>query len=224
LQQHILSELQRLAKENQTTIFAGSFNEAIDEEKAPTKYVMKGQRNTLLHINPEGKIIGVKRKSQAPEGSFVIKKGSNEYKVLPLICAEIDFNYELDSPGIYDAEKSRLTGQNVYHEIIPEWIKQGAPYDIMIHPQRLGDVNFNTLAEYTQNSQMPKGNSFETPEKTLKWLQTAYDEYYDPYSPFLKDKAPIVTADLGIASVFKKGQKPLERYSATTTYTRAESR
>ena len=221
LQQHILSELQRLAKENRTTIFAGTFSEAVDEEKAPTEHLAKGKRNTLLHINPEGKIVGVKRKTMAPEGSFTIKKGDKEYKVLPLICAEIDFNYEIGSQGIYDADKSKKTGNNVYHNIIPEWIKQGGPYDILIHPQRLGDVNFNTLAEHAQTGQNPKGTSYETPDQHLKWLEDAYTGYYGSYSPFLKADAPIVTADLGIAAVFKESRSPLPKYDSGPSYTRA---
>lgn len=128
----IVSQAQELAKKYRCDLFLATFYEIGMEDG---KYYP-----TLLRINPEGKIVGRKRKFQPPEGSFTLKIGQRELRVLPLICGEA-----------LRKVKDSQTGEGKI--VVPDWVKDGAPYDILTHSLAEEDLDFTKLASFIQRTQ-----------------------------------------------------------------------
>lgn len=208
LQKDIIEKLKALAVANKANIFAATFNEKVEGHK--------GEDNTLLHINSEGAIVGLKRKTFPPEGDFFVRRGEKQYKVLPIICGEMWLGAVLNEEKTFSPENTE--GENVYDKVIPEWIKQGAPYDILLHPQWQADVDFGQLASVVQED--PSTTS--VPAEVIGQRKDAFRTYYYEYFPYLKEGAPIVTGDMGIAAVLGSDLKPMKDYNDTQAYSQAK--
>lgn len=188
----ILSRSQQLALTHRCDIFLATFHEiGLDDGE---------YYGTLLHLDPQGKIVGRKRKFHSPEGSFMVKVGPKELKVLSLICGEA---WE----EIQDS-----------FAIPPEWVGKNSPYDMMTHSIAQGDLNFNMLAGLVQKT-IPEG---ELEPARREWMRDCFDKYYRNYRPYLKPNAPIIVADWSVSGVFNPDLSPIKKYEGQPRYTVAK--
>lgn len=202
-----VAELSKIASENKCDIYAATFTEKVDESESPSEFIAKGERNTVLHINKEGKIVGVKRKFLPPEGNLNVERAGKEYKTLLLICGE------RSAPFLIDDQGNPIT-------VIPDWIKKDAPWSIFLHPQNQADVNFGNFADYIQAGESPINIQPQTsPDQDYNanfdpgWLYNAWENYYGPFLPYLQEGSPIITADVGIAAIMGSDLQPMKSYS-----------
>lgn len=183
----IILRLQGIARYHHCPIFAATFYEY---ENGVEEYF-----STMLHISSEGKIVGRKRKLFPPEGLFTIKRGAREFKILPLICGEI----------------WRENDENGF-SVIPEWVREGAPYDIMLHSLHQGDLNLGKLMASVQDK-----NSELTTEEG-RWTRDCFDQYYRNYLLCLKPGGALVAADWNGSGIFNQDLSPIKKiYSIGTT-------
>jgi len=194
---HLLANARLLAAQHQSSLFLGTFYELGTQDN---KYY-----NTLLHIDPNGQIVGIKRKLYPPEGNFTIQTRSGiPLRVLPLICGEAWWDIVTDQAGERKIK-------------VPDWVKQGArktPYDMLTHSLAQGDLDFDRLAQTTQGSEKVEGG------KAIEWLKSTFGFYYGEYLPYLKPHAPIIVSDWGReAGVFTGDLQPLKNYIIKPDYT-----
>ncbi len=202
-----VAALRKIASEKKCDIFAATFTETLDESVSPSEFIVKGERNTALHINKEGRIVGVKRKFLPPDGNLSVERGGKEYKTLLLICGE------RSAPFLTDDQGNPIT-------VIPDWLKKGAPWSIFLHPQNQADVDFGNFAEFIQSGEPPieaqpqsSSDKNYNPNSDPRWLLSAFESYYGPFLPYLQEGAPILTADVGIAAIMGSDLRPMNSYS-----------
>jgi len=194
-QKHIILNARLLAAQHRSSLLLSTF----PETGVDGKYY-----NTMLHIDANGDIIGVNRKFHPPMGDFTIRDAlGKSFRVLPLICGE----------AWRETKSDTETGQN--YALPPPWVKKGAPYDILAHSLSQGDLNFNELVGFTQQS-LPANF---TPTFGIDSLRSAFSTYYREYMPYLRRGAPIVAADWSTAGVMNGDLQPFENLKETATYT-----
>lgn len=156
--------------------------------------------NTMLHIDPAGEIVGLKRKYNKPEGDWTITDNTgNQRKVLPMICQDVWMNYRFDP----------LTQQTTLFP--PDWATTGAPYDIFVHSAAQGDLRYNTY-----NELMRKLKRTPEEEKDFSLLQGFFKIYYDNYWPLFGKNAPLIVSDLFHSGIFYQHKPP--QYNETNDY------
>lgn len=176
----IVENSQSLAKSHKTCLFLSSFSDSVGHTIA-------------IFINKNGCITGVKEKFFPPDGKFEITRGSKTLKVLPMICGEV-------------WEKSEL---NPFRAIPPNWVREGAPYDIFAHTISQRDLDFNKLAALVQKTKIPEDSQLTNNEK---WQRDCFKGYYGEYLQFLQPNAPILISDIGMAGCFKQDLSPFNNY------------
>lgn len=196
-QRNNIQKLQELAQLHHCDIMAASFPESSPD----------GQGSTLLHINPDGKIVGRKRKNtndtvHPAEGDFSITKKGKKYKVLPVICGERSFPTE---------DGSEPSGKTVVHDWIKKSVEESGPFDILVHPQSQADIHFEFKAKIDQD---PSSLS----EISKQNFHKAFMDYYGAYSPYLTENATIMTSDIDISAIMRKDEKGIVNYAATEEY------
>lgn len=201
-QQEMVSKLKSLAKDNKCTIFAATFNTKIVGDRE--------ERNTLLNISPDGKIVGVKHKDyitqrgfveHPPEGNWTISYGPKKLKVLPLICGELVWHKYMGDDG-------KIQYDDQGKSAVPDYIRMNAPYDLLIHPQNQADVRFGEVADSLQN------NAGIPPSSAGR----GFTNYYGEYIPLLTNGAPIMTADIKIAAVMRSNLTAFSQYVDNNEY------
>lgn len=180
--QKIIERARDLARKHKTNLFLGTFYESLnglvskeDYQRGAIEY-----RNTMLHINPEGKIVGVKRKFHKPDDEFVVRaKSGRAYKVLPMICQDVWDNRE---------------GNKI---IVPDWVKNGGPYDVLVHSLGQGDVDLDSLSLHIQDK-------IKMSDEELFRAQKGFNFYYGEYFPYLNpSEAYILISDGGQSGIFR---------------------
>ena len=151
---------------------------------------------TILHINNEGKIVGVKIKGSKPIGNFSLNKNGQEINILPLTCG--------------DAYKYNSNYSNTIRGEAPDWVvdynKQ--PYQIITHSWGDdGSLFMSELAKcYIQKKQ--RDSIYD-----LNFLENCFNTYYSGYLSLMTDDAVIITSGHdGHASVINKNQKKINYY------------
>lgn len=198
-----IQKLQELAQLHHCDIMAATF-----PEDSPD-----GKGSTLLHINPDGKIVGRKRKNDEDtvhpaEGDFTITKNGETYKILPVICGERSFPTE---------DGSKLTGETIVHEWIKKSVEESGPFDILVHPQSQADIHFEFKAKIDQD---PSSLS----EISKQNFHKAFMDYYGAYFPYLSENATIMTSDIDISAIMRKDEKGIANYTATKEYASVSSK
>lgn len=204
-----LMQLQELAKLHQTNIFAATFKERVYKPIQMDPFVKTVDNDTLIRIDKNGEIVGLKRyDGKLPLGDWTIKKDDRNYRILPLICQEIAMNSDFNNKS----------DDGFYPSIGPEWLKSefgnGHKADLFIHPQRLGDVRLDVIADVRQGlREKAKEKTNGWREDSMSFTQKGFDAYYGDYSEkYLKEGAPILTADYKIAAAFTSDGQTLARY------------
>jgi len=183
----VLEMGQSLAKDYKTNLLLATFNDS-GSKTYPT---------TSIFINTEGKIVGLKRKDNLPPiGKFEIKRGSQTYKILPMICGEV-WNKRVEDP---------VTSN--FKTIPPDWVKENAPWDIFAHSMAQGDLDFDKLNAITQNNPI----SEDSLPHDESWLRNTFNSYYEEYLPYLKSDSLILVADWNMAGCFNKNLTRIENY------------
>jgi hypothetical protein len=150
-----------------------------------------------VFIDKNGEITGVKRKFLPQNGKFEITQGEKTLKILPLLCGEAWREMKDDK------------------SIPPKWVKKNAPYDVLIHSLRQGDLNFDDLATFVQK----RGEGLSQSAKSREgWQKDTFNVYYSEYFKFLKPNAPILVSDVDMAGCFNQDLSPIKGYSDNKDY------
>ena len=196
----VIENARLLAAKNGSHIFLSSFYE-MDERDPHNKEKYK---NTMLHIDDHGNIIGVKRKFEAPEGNFSVDINGKAVKVLPLICGEA-WEERIQDP---------ISGKR--RSLAPEWVRRGAPYHVLIHSLAQGDLKFEELQDHVDGD-------FVASDKKLpeSWYVDTFKDYYSPYFPYLIKGASVVASDIGTAGIFESNMRPIKTWKDGDFYVSA---
>ena len=224
---------QKIAREYKTSIMLGTFTEnpeAFDIPPGTTPDMTFPNRRPenlpdtltindkaiMFYINSEGKIIGIKRKFEPPQGDFSLKLSGKFFKILPIICTDgcfspslkkLNVNFPTPYPNqtpICNPEKWMVNyaSQNGQYDIVADLIKKGLPRE-----------NYTDLAYHIQNNfrDLKTSNDFIGYLIDKEFFEKAFNNYKDVILP----EAPIILADWGFTGILKYNLSkfPIENYS-----------
>lgn len=174
-----------------------------------TFYDLEGKGKTsAIFINSDGIITGLKRKFEPPVGSFNINRGQHSLKILPLICGEV-WEKRTNDPITDD-----------WQSVPPQWVRDGAPFDILTHSLSQADVDFNGLVKFVQGEVGVPDDELYQIDRVL--LEGAFKDYYGEYLQYLKPNAPIILADVSMAGAFNANLEEMKNFSDSGNYVAVE--
>ena len=186
--------VQELAKKYESNIFLGTFYE--DPGKPNTHFF-----NTQLHIDLNGKIAGRKRKWEPAENNFLIQTSSGKtYKALSLICWEAFVDKDI---------QIKINGEIYYAP--QKWVRDGSPYDIMLHPKDSSDETTAGIFQYSQKWWTPRNVE---DENTIKDFKREYSLYFK----LLKQGAPLLIANRSEMGIFNQDLSAFKNTHKTKDY------
>lgn len=191
-----LNELQDLAKQYKTDIFAATFKERALEETPIDQYGKPVYNDTMLHIDKNGEIVGIARKGLDTRGNWIIKQDGQEFNTLPIICQDIATE-TYPNPARSGYPKAK----------VPSSIQ--GEHDVLLHPQRLKDVPVEALTDMYQGIDSQAAKDYAPHKEHIEFM---VNNSYSDYSRVLKAGAPIVTTDVGMAGAFTTDGKPFNEY------------
>lgn len=197
--QFVVEEGIRMAKRYRSNLLLSTFYD----------YDSKGDGTTsAIFVNSDGIITGLKRKFEPPVGSFNINHGQHSLKILPLICGEAWETMKDDT----------ITGD--WQSVPPQWVKDGAPFDILCHSLSQGDVDFNGMVKLVQGEVGIPDNELYNTDRT--WLESAFTSYYGGYFQYLRPNAPIIISDISMAGAFNETLEEMKNFSDSGNYVAVE--
>lgn len=196
-----LNELQDLAKQHKTDIFAATFKERTIENLPIDPFGKPVYNDTMFHIDKNGEIVGIARKGLVTKGDWTIEQNGQKFNTLPIICQDI-------ATETYPGGKPGYPKSKVPKSITDE-------YDALLHPQRLRDVPVEALTDMYQGNDSEAAKDYAVHKDHLEFM---VNNSYSDYSKVLKTGAPIVTTDVGMAGAFTTDGKPFNEYQNKKDY------